>query len=151
MMKIQMATFTNSSMKPTATKAPLDGATSSEADSHQHGNKQLHATTMRDNWDISTTQYCGQEKSLTKCGLCSKPFGYTAMVNYMEKTMRSSDLLPSEQYVTQYKLSVMQLKTQTTLNSQQHSTCNFHRGLEVEETSPTCSPSNSQSVPGTKH
>jgi hypothetical protein len=51
------------------TKAQLDGATSSMANLHQHGDKQLCATTMTNNRDASATQHCGQAKPLTKCGL----------------------------------------------------------------------------------
>jgi hypothetical protein len=63
-----------------------------EAESLQHGIKQLLATTTRDNQDIATTQHCGQGKPLTKCGPCFKPSGYAAMENYMEKTMKNNDL-----------------------------------------------------------
>jgi hypothetical protein len=92
MTKIQMPASTDSSTKHTVTKAPLDGATSSEAKLHQHGNEQLHATTTRDNRDIPTTQHCGQEKPLTKCGPHFEPFGYAAMENYTENTMKNSNL-----------------------------------------------------------
>jgi hypothetical protein len=93
MMKTQMPTSTNSSMKHTVTKAPLDGATSfNKAELHQGGNEQLLATTVRDNRDIPTTQHCGQGKPLTKHGPCFEPSGYATMENYMEKTMKNNDL-----------------------------------------------------------
>jgi hypothetical protein len=93
MTKTQMPTFTNSSTKHTATKVPLDGATSFEAKSLQHGDEPLLlATTTRDNQDVSTMQHCGQGKPLIKCGPWFKPSDYAAMENYMEKTTKNNEL-----------------------------------------------------------
>jgi hypothetical protein len=75
---------------------------------------------MRDNWDISTIQHCGQEKPSINCGLCFEPSGYAAMDNYTAKTMKSRDPLPFEQHTRQYELSMNQLNAPTTPNSQQH-------------------------------
>jgi hypothetical protein len=68
-------------MKPTVTKAPSDGATSSKA--HLLASAWQRAIAcyyhMSDNPDVSTTQHCGQEKPLTKCGLFLNHHHHLAM------------------------------------------------------------------------
>lgn len=112
MMKFSMPP-TDSSMKPTVTKAPSCGATSFEADLHHHCDKRLHVITMKHSQDISTIQHCGQGKPLIKCGPHFK--GNATTKNYMAKTPKSSKQSPpSEWYATNCKWSEKQLTIPTT-------------------------------------
>jgi hypothetical protein len=148
-----MLTSTDSSTKHTANKLPLDGATSFKAKLLQHGDKQLLATTMRDNQDIATTQHCGQGKPLTKCGPCmfwtiwichnGELYGKDYEEQWSIAFWTTHDRVQAIYERTKFSNNP-KLRNHTALTTN-------HRSLEVDETPPRCIPSNSQSVTGTKH